>query len=453
MKYSTCYITLIRAGVLLLATLLLWAVLAPKVSADNGSLSVTVTPPLYQLTISPGDSWTSTLKIINSNPYDVTFYAQIADMQANGEEGRSKFIPVLNAPKGSEVNTFTLARWIKISPDPIFVRAGASQELQFNVAIPQNAEPGGHYAAILVGTQPLDGNTTGSQLKVSSFVSSLMFVRVKGDVIEKGRIREFITAQQLYQTPQADFLLRFENIGNTHVRPQGDMTIYNMWGKERGKISVNQESDFGNVLPKTIRKFEFSWEGERDIFDIGLYSAAVTLAFGENGKQNVTARTFFWVVPVVPVAVGLSVILIFVLVLIWLIRRYIRRALELEQKRFGQYQASSSPTQTQVRAPTITKTLMQPIKEGVIDLRSVAGGKKSAVAAVSNVSALQNPKTAGQFLKKYRLFWLFVVILILGSFGIWLYFSKVLVHTRGFQISDVRIQEELSESTTTPAVK
>lgn len=417
-------------------------------AAASDSLSVTVTPPLYQLTIGPGDAWTSTLKIINSNPYDVTFYAQVADMQANGEEGRSKFIPVLNAPSGA-VDSFALARWIKMSADPIFIKAGTSIDVPFTVDVPQNAEPGGHYAAILVGTQPIGPHATGTTLKVSSYVSSLLFVRIKGDVIEKGRIREFLTTQQLYQTPKADFLLRFENTGNTHVLPQGDITIYNMWGKERGKVSINQGSDFGNVLPKTIRRFEFSWAGEQDLFDIGLYSAIVTLAYGQDNKQNVTEKTYFWVVPVVPVAIGMGIFLLFVLSLIWFIRRYIRRALELEQKRLGLVSAPSVNRVKASAAPAkIAETLLQPIREGVIDLRSVAGKKEPSAPSARAADMPVRMNTTGQFLRKYRLFGLFLLIVALGSLATWYYFSKVLVKARGFQITDVHIQEEASSAAT-----
>ena len=106
-------------------------------------------------------------------------------------------------------------------------------------------------------------------MKISSFVSSLLFVNIKGDVVESGRIREFSTSQSLYQTPNVDFSVRFENTGNTHVHPQGEVTIYNMWGKERGQVMINnQDDDFGNVLPQSIRRFQFSWSGEQSLFDM-----------------------------------------------------------------------------------------------------------------------------------------------------------------------------------------
>ena len=422
--------------------LLLWVFLllcaAAPARADESSLSVTVTPPLFQLSIGPGESWTSDLKIVNNNSYAVTYYAQVMDMQASGEDGQSKFIPLVDEANDPTLQTYALAGWVTIPPAPISVPPGASADLPFTVAIPQNAEPGGHYAAILVGTQPGGLNASGTLMKVSSYVSSLLFVNIKGNVVESGRIREFLTSQELYQTPQADFSLRFENTGNTHVRPQGDITIYNMWGKQRGQVLINQAADneFGNVLPSSIRRFEFQWQGDDNPFDIGLYSAVVTLAYGQESKQSATATTYFWVVPVVPVASTLGVFILFILLMVWFIRRYIRRALMLEQKRLG-----LSTPQAPIPVSHMVEALIEPIREGVIDLRSVTG-KKSVPAVAIPAPVSKNTVTARQFIMKYKLFLAFVLVLVVGCVAGWLYFNKVLVGSRGFQITNVRIQEE-----------
>ncbi len=445
----------------LLAAVLLWGVYAAvpgSLLANEDSLSVTVTPPLYQLTIGPGDSWASTLKLINSNSYDVTFYAQVADMQASGEEGRSKFTPVLSSPQGSSSNSYLLAQWIRLSGEPIFIKAGSSVDLPFTITIPESAEPGGHYAAILVGTEPDALHATGTMLKVSSLVSSLLFVKIKGNVVESGRIREFLTSRQLYQTPDVDFSLRFENTGNTHIQPQGDIVIYNMWGKERGHVAINQGTDFGNVLPKSIRHFDFSWSGEQDLFDIGLYSAIVGLTYGDEGKQNVSSKTYFWVVPLVPVSIGLGSLLLFIFCLIWFIRRYIRRALMLEHQRLGiqaapvVQPAASAPKlavlPAPVQKPSIARALAHPIKEGVIDLRSVAGKHQPSIPSQVGAQSHENPLSILQLMKKYRFFMLFILIVCIAGIGTWLYFSKVLVKSRNFQITDVQIHEEAPATTT-----
>jgi hypothetical protein len=423
-----------------LLTLVFLSAAPPGLFAQNNSLSVTVTPPLIQLSIGPGEGWASSLKVVNSNAYDVEYYAEVVNFESDGEGGASKFTPVLDS--NSE---HTLAGWITVSPEPVLVPAGQSADIPFSVAVPENASPGGHYAAILVGTRSGRQQSNGPSVAISSFVTSLIFVRVQGEVIEQGRIREFRTAKTLYETPNADFLLRFENTGNTHLRPQGSVTIYNMWGKERGQLAINQTRNLGNVLPQSTRRFAFSWEGERSVFDIGRYSAVVTLAYGEDDKKNVSATTYFWVVPTVPVAATLGSVLVFLFLMTWFIRRYIRRALTLERQRFGVHPNTPAPEPSSIGA------LMEPLKEGAIDLRSLVNKRNSERAVLTEPGLTKEPVrtyqplTLSQFVRKYRIFFFFIAVLLVGSIGLWFYLENAMQSERRFVITDVTVHEEQPE--------
>ena len=432
------------------------ATLMPIFGYADTSLSVTVTPPLFQLTISPGQSWSSALKVVNANSYDVTYYAQPMDFSAEGESGQASFAPVVNVPTDGTADSYSLARWIQISPEPVVIPSGRSANIPFTVSIPQGAEPGGHYAAILVGTQPPQIKTSGPSMKISSYVSSLLFVKVEGNIQENARVREFRTDQSLYQTPDAKFLIRFENLGNTHLKPEGIITIYNMWGKKRGELLINQEKNFGNVLPKTIRKFEFSWSGGSSLLDIGKYSAVVTLNFGDKNKQNISATTYFWVVPMIPVAATIFSIVIFMLLLVWFIRRYIRRALAIESGRQFKTPAvihSQSVVSevkvapAQVEAYTI-KALIEPLKEGVIDLRRITSVASASPMSIQDAAIPANRVLAEknisllQFIGDYRAFFLFVIALIGAGVGVYAFFSKVLIPEGAYEIKQVSTQVE-----------
>lgn len=428
--------SLVIPGTTILYLVTSLALLAPTVHAAEESLSVTVTPPLFQLTIGPGESWTSSIKVVNNNSYDVTYYATPMDFEASGEQGKGTFIPLVR--DGVSDGGVTLGEWIEMSNEPVTVPRGTSGEIPFTIHVPQNAAPGGHYAALLVGTRPGDEVLSGPSMKVSSFVSSLLFVRIKGDVVEDGRIREFRTESMLYETPSAKFSLRFENMGNTHLRPQGDITIFNMWGKERGTVAINAANNFGNVLPGSIRKFEFLWDAESSVFDIGRYSAIVTLAYGQDNKMTVTGTTYFWVVPLVPVSGTLATIILFILLLSWMIRRYIRRALILEKERLGIPLVAPTPTVT-------LTTLMKPIHEGVVDLRNM----QRVTDRISRVEAdtplpQHSPSSYFDFVHKYSLFFFFLALCIATGLGVWTYFDQALQPAREYEISDVSSEAERS---------
>ncbi len=416
----------------------LWALLTGLVTLGaidvhaQESLSVTVTPPLFQLTIGPGEFWSSSLKIVNSNAYDVTYYAQAVDFSAEGEAGQSKLVPLLDDAGERERSTYSLGSWIEISPDPIVVKKGSSLSVPFSVRIPEYAEPGGHYAAILVGTQPPDGSPGGSVVKVSSYVSSLLLVRVKGEIVERGRIREFISTKTWYDTAQASMSLRFENMGNTHVRPQGEITVFNMWGKERGHLPINQEQGFGQVLPQSVRKFDFVWKGDGTSFDIGRYSAVATLAFGQEAKQNVTATTYFWIVPTVPVVTTLGTVFSILLIMVWLIRRYVRRALELERNRFGS--SSVSTVAAPYTPPSRVEVLVEPLREGVVDLRRVGRSAPEGVRGEPLLSTVD-------FLRKYKLFFLFVgLCMCTAALFLW-FVSEASKSEHAFEMQPHTVQE------------
>lgn len=296
----------------------------PVLAAEE-KLSLTITPPLFQLSIGQGEIWKSSLKVVNTNPYDLTVYASVMDFAAMGEEGKSRMIPIVGM--GAENYTISLAQWIEVPVEPVVIAGESSVEIPFSINIPSNAEPGGHYAAILIGTFPLMEKSNGPIIQISSQISSLLFLRVKGEVEENGNIREFRAEKSFYQEPPVNFILRFANTGNVHLRPVGDIVVYDMWGREREKMAVNQDSNFGNILPGSVRKFLFEWEGEISFFEVGRYKAVMTLSFGEGGYQSVTATAYFWILPLKSfLAIGLSIILI-ILFTALAIRAYIRKSL------------------------------------------------------------------------------------------------------------------------------
>ncbi len=286
--------------------------------------SLSVTPTLFQMSAVPQQSWRSGVKVINNNQNELTVYAQVVNFAPSGETGEGKFLPIFE----ESTEGTTLAEWITVSGEPVTIKAEQSYTIPFTVEVPENAAPGGHFAAILIGTKP--PQTAGAvRVATSQVVTSLFFVRIAGDVTENGVIREFRTQRSFVSTPQADFEVRFENKGNVHLQPQGEILITNMWGKERGVVPINHQTHFGNVLPASIRKFEFSWKGEQSFSDIGRYKAVLTLAYGDENRMFQTSTLYFYVIPVRATIVVLSVLFTLVLLVRWAIGAYVRRMLFL----------------------------------------------------------------------------------------------------------------------------
>jgi hypothetical protein len=401
--------------------------LACRVSAQN-SLALTITPPLIKINMNPGGEWSSSIKVVNDNPGTLIVYADTLDFKS-GEEGGVEFIQKSDIKENQK---FLLSQWIEIDQKPIVISGFQSKEVPFIIKDPQDAEPGGHYAAILIGTKP-PRQVQGTGIRIASQISSLILLNIQGEIEEKGWIREFSTDKNFYQMPEVGFKFSFENLGNVHLQPVGEIKIYNMWNKERGIIPINYKTAFGNVLPQSKRVWNFEWRGEPDSFEIGRYRADLVLVFGDKAHQTATSTVYFWIIPLVPVIGLLGGFFIFFLILILGIRLYIRKAVIIAQKEAGliiPYSPEKEKTTVFGKIGKIKltpKVLKGPITEAIVDLRSIVA-KKEGIKTENKIQRL------GFLLRKYYKFTLFSLIVILWGMAISFYIEDTLKFEKSFEV-------------------
>jgi hypothetical protein len=312
----------------IIISFLLLLVSAP-VFAQPEKQTLTITPPMIKNNVAPGDVWRTYIKVVNNNSTEIEVYHEIKDFRGGTESGTVDFLA--SDLEGEHL----LSNWITIEEESVLIPAFGSMEIPFIVVVPKDAVPGGHYAAILLGTRPLEDKAEGAVMKVSSMLASLILLNVDGDVEESGRIREFSTNKSLYTEPKVRFDVRFENTGNVHIQPQGEIRIYDWFGNDKGLMTINHGTEFGNVLPKTIRKWDFSWEGSNNLFEMGRYKASLILGFGENARQTISRDMYFWIINVKILLFTIMPILLFILIIILIIRVYIRRAIKRTREELG----------------------------------------------------------------------------------------------------------------------
>jgi hypothetical protein len=383
------------------------------------------------MSANPSQSWTSSIRVVNVNDYPIVVYPQVVNFAPSGETGTGSLIPIF----AEETQGQTLAEWVTLTDIQVEIAPQQTATIPFSVTVPQNAAPGGHYAAILVGTRPPETGSAPAQVQTAQFVTSLLFVRVSGDVIESGNIREFTTAKTFYNEPEIQFDVRFENTGNVHLQPQGDITITNMWGSKRGEIPINYQTHFGNVLPNSIRKFSFAWTGEKSSYDIGRFKAIATLGYGEEQKNFTTSITYFWVIPYKQIAIILGIFLLLFWFFTFAIKLYIRRMLALAglqpaprgtpPKKYAEY---SSHEQLPAKTVIIRKyeTVTGPVRQSMFELIQ---NLKSA-KAISEVL-----RVIVKFLFRNRISVLFVLVVLgLLMVAIW-FFSDTNTKSRPYEVS------------------
>lgn len=427
---------------------LVWWVSHPAPLWGQSSLSLSVTPTLFDVSVNPGQTWQSSVRVVNPNEFPITVYAEPVLLSTNDERGVGSFTPL------DEVETMgvTLAEWIDVTSDPIVVPEQETATVPFSVQVPENAAPGGRYAAILLSTQSPDESAQ-PVIRTSQAVSSLFFMSVEGEVVEQGSIRSFRPTEAVVERPENTFSLRFQNQGTVHLQPQGDITIYNMWGESRGVVPVNQRTDFGKVLPDSIREYTFRWKGEYSLLDIGRYRAEATLGYGSDERSFVQQTAYFWVIPVYGLLVTLGTIVTIVLLIGWLVRLYIKRTLELagvvqERPIRRAAQTTSGSTHTSdINLATADKQMgwwqkySLPWRAGYRDIRH----------RLTQVADGSYRRVAMQLLHDYRWFVVAIVILLFVSgVAVW-YYHVVATPDRSYetqvvdannQATDLRNSEE-----------
>lgn len=307
--------------------------------------ALTLIPPSLEVDLIKGQTYQTSVKLFNEEEKQLTLYSSTANFGAKDETGNPGFN--FNAPIEG------LSSWIQVDKGPFVIKAGERIEIPIKIITPANAEPGGQYSAVFFSENPPDK----AQIAIGSKLGVLVLARVAGEVVEKGSIKEFMvdtTAGMLRRLP-INFIIRYENTGNVHLRPTGNVLIKNMWGHEVANLEVNPEK--GATLPKTIRRYDVTWESkntfvaasgnpwqqfwkkysnEKKNLAYGKYTAKLDLTAGVNDGVVSTSAITFWIFPWHIILVDGVILIAIIVLLILLIRQYnkwlIKRAMVLAQK-------------------------------------------------------------------------------------------------------------------------
>jgi len=262
-----------------------------------GADALTISPPLIDHQLNPGDTVLETIKIYNEDSQAITVYPLLRNFTAGDDEnGEPQFMP----PEVDDHGT-GLAEWVIMDNKTMTIGPKERTNLSLALNVPNDAQPGGHYGAVILSIEPPSDKPG---VGVAQQLGALMMLRVSGEVKEVASIAEFgfVKPKIWYNYLPVDFFLRFENSGNTHLRPAGNLFITNMWGKQVASINANE--DFRSVLPRSIRKYTFGWEKtsvndeyselekEWKNFGFGKYKAVLVIYYGNDNKMVVAEREF-----------------------------------------------------------------------------------------------------------------------------------------------------------------
>ena len=320
------------------AALALALLLSPKASQ-----AMTISPPTLDFTLNPGDVIADVVQVFNEEgipfkvtPVPVNFFAP----EGGDSDGSPEFYDAKEVR-----NSYELAPWFVLSETPVVIPPNERVNVPFQIAVPEDAQPGSHFGAIqILASKPdevpgMDAASVG----IDRGTTVLIFVRIAGDAKDELRVADFGAQSGMLSHLPADFTVRLTNEGNTHQRPVGNIIIESMLGRQVATLQVNPGPQYKSILPGTARRFDASWfrnrlpegageyESQLRNFAFGKYTATLLINYGSSSQQkNLTAVTTFWVIPWLALAtyVGAALLAVLVVVLIFrgynamLIRRY-----------------------------------------------------------------------------------------------------------------------------------
>lgn len=265
--------------------------------------ALTVSPVRVEMSGDPGVSSVGSFKAINTQGTSKTYFTNVVTFDATDESGN----PTFRLAKSD------LASWINVV-DAVTLGPYESKDISFSVSVPKDVEPGGYFAAIFLTEAPPQ-QQGGGNVALSSQLGTLVLFRVNGNIQEGADILEFDAKnhQHWFNSLPVTFYFRFQNSGQSWVKPMGDVVVENFFHKKTSILPANKVE--GNVLPQSIRRFDSVWsgpDGEKAAptgfwqlvvyqwrnFAFGPYTVHLNLAYGSSKTlQGVTAQTTVWVFP------------------------------------------------------------------------------------------------------------------------------------------------------------
>lgn len=313
-----------RTLVLTLALTVLLSLSSYPVHAAPAVLGLTITPPSFDVTASPGDVVAETLKLRNQSSDTTTYEPVIERFTVEGSEG------VTQLHQDSQDEPGNIASWFSFADKTLTLNPQEVKTTGFSLNVPKDAAPGSYFASVIFQAKSVSSaQSTGAQ--VVQRVAALLILTVRGAVTEKAQIesmsaryyggewdevaasdpnlKAFVARNDNYKPDQVGkyfnngplaFDVFVQNQGNVNLRPVGSVGIYNMFGQKVDDLIL----DGKNIFPQRDRRLTIIWP-TKNLWG-GFYSAKFVAVYG-SGNLPLFAEVRFFAFPWLPALITLVV--------------------------------------------------------------------------------------------------------------------------------------------------
>ena len=225
-------------------------ILLSKAQAQSPTLpnyDVTISPVFFDLTAKPGDSLSEKIRIRNNttSPLPIKLEVEKLTGDLNG-----------NLTLKNDNSDGSLS-WIKFVSPTFVANPLEWTDVSFTISVPSTAAYGYYFAISLTQDNTSPIKRTGATITGAAAVPILLNVKKEGAKID-GTLTSFATDLGFYEYPPIKFLTVFENTGNVHIRPSGNIFIKDALGRQVATLTVNGAQ--AAVIPNLRKTFATTWD-------------------------------------------------------------------------------------------------------------------------------------------------------------------------------------------------
>lgn len=291
-------------GLIILIIIGFW----PRNIAFANEKSITISPPKTEYTVNAGDTVQGYQEVTNNSDEPLQFVLETQDFVVLDNYGTPTMVTSPTYPK-----RFSAKSWLTLSPETFILAPHVKQTISYAISVPDDASPGGHYAAIIYKPQILQPTQQGAVVHTS--IASLFLISVSG-VVEENATTQLTTDNLFQEFGPIHLLLRITNNGDNHIKPTGSITFYSMFGNRIEQQDIKQY----NIFPTANRDYPMVFG---NTWMIGRFEARFLGTYGVNNNLPLVASVYFWIIPWKLLTIAVFVVVVIILGILVMIKKKI----------------------------------------------------------------------------------------------------------------------------------
>ncbi len=300
----------------IIASILIGNTLVPSWADAAG---FTVTPMIQEVILDEGETGEMYLATVTNETENLaTFELSVLDFGSLDESGGIAFL----GATGELEEKYALASWIEPEASEVTLQSGETRSIKVRIENRENLSPGGHYGALIFKNTSAARPDTPS-VAINQIFASLVLVKKTGGAKYSLELASLEYADRWFRFERT-IAPRFQNAGNVHVVPRGEVQVTDPIGRVVYRGILNEGSAI--ILPETFREYSLRLFSVERAFLPGYYSLDFSYRYDGRDEKTHWSKSFFYF-PAFP-SLATVVIVLGAGLLIWFRRKKARSRAE-----------------------------------------------------------------------------------------------------------------------------